>query len=283
MKRTPIVILALLSLIIIPILSGVALAADRMTYEEYQAQLKTYQDREQAARDAIVAERKAIDDLRAQITAVTAQIEDTWNQIFAALGMTREEYQAFLASIAAIEARVDELARMSPDKLLENAKELDQLEAKVNELLALKVARLTEPHDRLTRLAARIVGLKNSLPKPKNDIYSVLRGDYLWKISGKKDIFSDPWKWMRIYSANRTEINNPDLIYPDQKLRIPRQFGRDDHLVVKGEFLAKIAGYPEVYGDPFKWTKIYQANKSGQFLSDPNLIYPEQVLSIPRD
>ena len=283
MNRTSLVILLLLGIIALPLLSGTAQAADRMTYEEYQTQLKGYQDREQAARDALAVERKAIDDLRAQIAAVTAQIEETWNQIFAALGMTREQYQAFLASIAALEARVDELARLSPDKLLEAAKELDKLEAKVNEMLALKVARLTEPRDRLTRLAARIMALKNALPKPKHDIYSVLRGDYLWKISGKGDIFGDPWKWMRIYSANRTEINNPDLIYPDQKLRIPRQLDRNDHLVVRGEYLAKIAGYPEVYGDPFKWTKIYQANKSGQFLSDPNLIYPEQILAIPRD
>jgi nucleoid-associated protein YgaU len=278
-----IVLSAFLSLVMLALLAGGAVAADRMTYEDFQIQLKAYQDREQAARDAIAVEQKAIDELKAQIAAVVAQIEATWNEIFATLGITREDYLAFLAAIGALEARVDELGRLAPDKLLERAKELDELEAEVNQMLANKIAKLLEPQNRLQRLAARIAGLKNSLPKPKHDIYTVLRGDYLWRISGKQDIYGDPWKWMRIYSANRTDIKDPDLIYPNQQFRIPRQIGRDEHLVARGEFLAKIAGYPEVYGDPFKWTKIYQANKSGEFLRDPNLIYPEQILSIPRD
>lgn len=260
-----------------------AQAAERMTYEEYQKQLQGWLDREKAARDAIAAEQQTIANLRAQIAQIQADIEATWEAIFAALGITREQYEAFLAEIGRLEARVDELARLTPAALLERSKELDELESKVSEMLASRIARISEPKERLQRLAARITGLKNSLPKPQHDIYSVVRGDYLWKISGKKDIYADPWKWMRIYSANRMEIRDPDLIYPNQKLRIPRQIGRDEHLVVKGEYLSKIAGYPEVYGDPFKWTKIYQANKTGKFLNDPNLIYPEQILNIPRD
>jgi nucleoid-associated protein YgaU len=282
MRKLP-VIAVLIALVAGMAVTNTALAADRMTYEDFQKQLLGWQAREQAALDAIAVERKAIDDLKAQIADATAQIEATWNEIFAALGMTREQYQAFLAAIGALEVRVDELARLAPEKLLERAKELDQCGVETDSMLALRVSRLSEPRDRLTRLQARIVGLKNSLPQPKNDMYTVLRGDYLWRISGKKEIFADPWKWMRIYSANRTDIKNPDLIYPDQRLRVPRQIGRDEHLVVKGEFLAKIAGLPETYGNPFKWTKIYEANKSGGFISDPNLIYPEQILSVPRD
>ncbi|MEA3506467.1 MAG: LysM peptidoglycan-binding domain-containing protein [Elusimicrobiota bacterium] len=45
--------------------------------------------------------------------------------------------------------------------------------------------------------------------------------DCLWNIAAKENIYNDPWKWKRIYKANSEKIDNPDLIYPDQKLVIP--------------------------------------------------------------
>ena len=47
-----------------------------------------------------------------------------------------------------------------------------------------------------------------------------------------------------------------------------------------GEYLSLIASYWEVYGSAKRWPDLYRANE-GQ-ISDPDLIYPEQVLSIPR-
>jgi len=45
--------------------------------------------------------------------------------------------------------------------------------------------------------------------------------DCLWNIAKKKDIYNDPWKWKKIYQANRDKIKDPDLIYPGQELIIP--------------------------------------------------------------
>jgi len=264
-------------------LTGNAFAADKMTYEEYQIQLQKYKDREATALAAIDVEQAVIDSLRARISEVEAEITATWDAIYALLKVSKDDMLAFLKEIEALEARVNDLARLSPDNLLQRASELDELADAVKVLQDDIRALMSEPRSRLERLAARIEALKASLPKPKHDMYVVLRGDYLWKISGKPQIYDDPWKWMRIYSANRDEIRDPDLIYPDQRLVIPRTISRDEHLVAKGEYLQKIAGYAEVYGDPFQWTKIYQANKSGGFIQDPNLIYPEMILIIPRN
>jgi len=258
-----------------------AIAADKMTYEDYQIQLQGYNDRESKANDAIAAEQAIIDSLRGRIDEIRDQITATWDEIYRLLNVTAAQVQAFLEEIAVLEGKVDELSRLSPEMLLDRAAELDDRAEDIAELQANPIALLSEPRSRLNRLATRIDALKRSLPKPKHDMYQVLRGDYLWKISGKREIFNDPWKWMRIYSANRDEIKNPDLIYPDQRLRIPRQIGRDEYLVIKGDFLRKISGYAQVYGDPFQWTKIYQANKT--IINDPNLIYPEQILNIPRN
>jgi len=53
------------------------------------------------------------------------------------------------------------------------------------------------------------------------------------------------------------------------------------HVVKKGECLWYIAGYEQIYGNPLKWPLIYKANKDK--IKDPDLIYPGQVLAIPRD
>ena len=50
--------------------------------------------------------------------------------------------------------------------------------------------------------------------------------------------------------------------------------------VKKGECLWWIAEYEHIYNDPFKWPTIYEANRDQ--IKDPDLIYPGQVLRIPR-
>jgi len=45
--------------------------------------------------------------------------------------------------------------------------------------------------------------------------------DCLWNIAKKTRFYGDPWKWKRIYRANRDKIEDPDLIYPGQRLSIP--------------------------------------------------------------
>ncbi len=53
------------------------------------------------------------------------------------------------------------------------------------------------------------------------------------------------------------------------------------HTVVKGETLWKIAGYPHIYGDPYKWKRIYEANKD--ILEGPDSLKLGQVLIIPQE
>jgi nucleoid-associated protein YgaU len=49
--------------------------------------------------------------------------------------------------------------------------------------------------------------------------YTVRKGDSLSKIAKRE--YGDAQQWRRIYEANRDVIENPDLIYPGQVLRIP--------------------------------------------------------------
>lgn len=56
------------------------------------------------------------------------------------------------------------------------------------------------------------------------DSYTVVSGDHLWGISAQDGIYKDPYHWPIIFSHNRGQIKDADLIYPGQQLAIPRKF-----------------------------------------------------------
>jgi nucleoid-associated protein YgaU len=62
-------------------------------------------------------------------------------------------------------------------------------------------------------------------PQPSSTIdsgetYVVVKGDSLSKIAKRE--YGDANKWQAIYDANKDLINDPDLIYPGQELKLPR-------------------------------------------------------------
>jgi len=278
--RFGLTVITLLALLLLSA-NNVAIGADRMTYEEYQSKLAEYQARETNANDKIDVERSSIEDLKSQIADLEQQFSAVWEDIFAFANTNKEDYDQLTSKSNDLMDKISAFERLSPDALLNRANELDDLDAMIADLRAESGSNIITILEQLNDLSQRVERLRNAVPKPKHEMYSVIRGDHLWRIAGKSNIFNDPWKWMRIYSSNRSEIKDPDLIYPNQRLRIPRQIGREEYLVKKGDSLAKIASSNQVYGDPFKWTKIYQANKENGFIPDPNLIYPEQILFIP--
>ncbi len=54
----------------------------------------------------------------------------------------------------------------------------------------------------------------------QNISYQVMQGDSLWAISGKSGVYGDPYKWPLIFKANRSQINDPDLIFPGQQFTV---------------------------------------------------------------
>jgi len=65
--------------------------------------------------------------------------------------------------------------------------------------------------------AKLVEAIKKSIP----DYYEVKKGDSLWKIAER--FYSTGEKWIRIFEANMNKIKNPSLIYPYQRLTIPKE------------------------------------------------------------
>jgi len=58
--------------------------------------------------------------------------------------------------------------------------------------------------------------------------YEVKKGDCLWTISGKPDIYGDSFQWPLIFKANRDQIEDPDEISPGQVFNIKKDVTSDE-------------------------------------------------------
>ncbi len=55
---------------------------------------------------------------------------------------------------------------------------------------------------------------------PKTQYYTIEKGDTLSKIADR--YYGDPQKYRELFDANKEVIQDPDKIYPGQKIRIPQ-------------------------------------------------------------
>lgn len=124
--------------------------------------------------------------------------------------------------------------------------------------------------------------------------YVVKSGNSLWSIAAR--LYGNGALWQTIYNANREVVgSNPNLIYPDQRFAIPAAPTTPTtpttpssgsaakpgaaYTIVSGDTLTGIAF--AAYGNANRWQDIYTANRAAVG-SNPDLIFPGTVLSIPK-
>jgi len=277
MKKLGIITLAASVLFIV---SSVYAAEEKMSYEEYQARLSECQEREATAKAQIADVESEIASTRAEISDVAKKAEATDKEIYALIKSDKAGVEEFSKRIDAVSDQIRGLQMLSGEELYKRQDEVKGIEDKLEELKRNPISALPEIASKISGVEGMLARLKDKMPKiPPPKYHTVVRGDCLWNIAKKKDYYDDPYMWPRIYGANKDKIKDPDLIYPEQVLTVPIGVPPGHHLVVRGEWLSKIAGYTNVYNDMARWPKIYEANKDQ--VRDPNLIYPAQLLVIP--
>lgn len=267
------------SLVALVAMPGQAVAQE-MTMKEYKIQVQQQADREHAANNEIAKCDAEIANLKSQIADIEGQITATWGEIYSAIGVTEADVNAYRDRLNGLERDLNAMGALSPEDLWQRRKEINGIEVQLEEAKNDKIYVLSEMKDKVAALEGKIAQLRAKMPKGMYDEYTVNRGDYLWRISRSSDVYGDPMQWVRIYSYNRDQIKDPDLIYPDQIFKIHRDNAPNEYLVGSGDNLAKIAGSMDVMGDPTKWRALYEANKD-VVGDDPGLIYPYQVLKFP--
>ena len=85
-------------------------------------------------------------------------------------------------------------------------------------------AQVVKPKKKAPKAVAQEVAEEVVETEASSDIstHTVQTGECLWTIAESSDIYDDPFQWPLIYKANRGQIKDPDLIYADQELDIPR-------------------------------------------------------------
>jgi nucleoid-associated protein YgaU len=248
-----------------------------MTYDEYKIKLAEYTSRQADAKKALLECQTAGEELSKEIEGLDTQIATLKTSVYELVGSDESGVNDFLQELDRIEARLMGIRGLADDALFDVRDEVDQIEARIKELKIDKRALLPAAKSKLASIDNLLEQVKARMPRKRIRQYSVLKGDSLWRIAKKDDIYGDPYLWPRIYVENRDKIKDPDLIYPKWVLNVPFGVDLNQHLVMRGENLSTIAS--KVYKDITKWNKIYQANK--EQILDPSLVFPAQVLDIP--
>ena len=199
-------ILSLLSLVLL--LSVVSFAQEReMTEEEWQAEMTRLGENKTSLLNEIDALKSDIDNLNAQKSGLQSP-EECIDELYALVGATRQDVDNFRNAVNELDGKIRR--KEGPKK--DRQADLDAL--KMNKISALPEF-FNKVHNQMQK------ALDAWVEKPDVISYKVVRGDHLWGIAKKKDHYGNGFAWPIIYKANRDQIKNPDLIYPDQVFKVP--------------------------------------------------------------
>lgn len=172
----------------------------------------------------LAATREALDTVARQ-AELTAQAEARLAQLIPCLEIARQAI------------RTAEAAGAAEDDLAPARRALTRAELLVEQAQAFLARGDVEPalsrlHTAQTDcLIAQELGQQASMlaaSRAKPETYSVVRGDTLWSIAARDTMYRNPFMWPLIYKANRTQIRDPDRIFPRQILAIPRNYSQEE-------------------------------------------------------
>jgi len=213
----------LLVLLMICIGGQQVFAQEEMSKDEWQKQMTDYTARVTDLQTKVAALDAEIAALNSQSTKADADLRACEDALYAMLGVTRADVEAFEKELNDMEARVAELQRMSDAELLNHRDEIERMNARLTEMAASKIAMIPRYGSRVASLQEKVASLMKSLSREKT--YTVgtwsQDRDCLWNIAKKKDIYANAWMWPKIWQGNRDKIKDPDLIKPSWVLKIP--------------------------------------------------------------
>ncbi len=199
-------LVGILSLVLLLSLSGFA-QDEEMTSEEWEAEMSRLAGKKLALTGEIEALNADLDNLNATLSGLQDP-EECIDELYAIVGATRQDVDNFRKAVNELDGKI----RRKEGPKADRQADLDAL--KMN-----KISALPEFFDKVHNQMQQ--ALDNWIEKPDVISYTVVRGDHLWGIAKKQEHYGNPFAWPVIYKANREQIKDPDLIYPNQVFKVP--------------------------------------------------------------
>jgi len=199
-------LIGILSLVLLLSLSGFA-QDEEMTSEEWEAEMSRLAGKKLALTAEIEALNADLDNLNATLSGLQDP-EECIDELYAIVGATRQDVDNFRNAVNELDGKI----RRKEGPKADRQADLDAL--KMNKISALPEF-FNKVHNQMQQ------ALDNWIEKPDVISYTVVRGDHLWGIAKKQEHYGNPFAWPVIYKANREQIKDPDLIYPNQVFKVP--------------------------------------------------------------
>lgn len=169
-----------------------------------------------------------------------------------------------------------EMTRLK-DKKESLTKEISALQNEVNNLKAAKVQSYDDCVNELYSMVGATKADVDNFRKAVNELDGKIRRKEGPKVDRQKDL--DALKMNKISALPEffDKVQNQMQRSLDSWVEEVKE---TNYTVVRGDHLWGIARKPEHYGNGFAWPMIYKANRDK--IKNPDLIYPQQVFSIPK-
>ena len=202
-------------------------AQDQMTKEEWQKQITEMTTKRNDLKNQFAGLQKEVADLQKQDADKAQALKQCQDALVSLQG---EQEAPLLAKLDAIDARLNELSRLSNQDLWARKAELDTVQSWINEAGKNPMSAIQKYQERLQGQQNRLDALKKTLANiiatgevmPTYTVGTWARDrDCLWNIAKKPKNYDNPFLWPKIWQGNRDQIKNPDVIQKGQKLKIP--------------------------------------------------------------
>ncbi|MBN1601080.1 MAG: hypothetical protein JW915_05700 [Chitinispirillaceae bacterium] len=240
--------------------------------------LDTIQQREMAAREQIALEQAKIGNLKQDLQACTGKLTDALNERYRLLNTDKHGYDSVNSSLDSIAFYLENFLFAGVVDISDNIRTIDSLYSYAGRLKA------TTRFIRLRTVAKKIQVIEDLYLKI-SEAYTRLQREISSADSsgiGTLDAVEEPAMVSAVDSGKPSDLADIWIVSTDSST---------------SESLFKIAGYDQVYGDPYKWRKLYLANKelidknyekfqknkkTDVSINPQDILFPGQVLRIPR-
>ena len=201
-------------------------AAQEMTKEEWQKQMTELTATRDDLKAKLTALQTEIDKLKKDDADKAVALKKCNDDIMALVGADAASERAFAAKLDEIDAKINELSRLSNQDLWARKGEVDDVQKMLDEVKKNKMSALPKYYDRIKEQQNRIDALRKTLETAQVQMtYTVgtwaKDRDCLWNIAKKPKIYDNAFLWPKIWQGNKDKIKNPDVIKKGQVLSIP--------------------------------------------------------------